>query len=269
MHGHGRAVDVQLAHQAGGLAHELLAVGVPLGALSQAQQRDEDVLLRVLVGQEGLPAAVGGVVAAHELDLVRADFVLDLVDADLARPHVAARGAEIVHAGQGQLAQVAVLDARRDERHGNVALDAVDARPRRHKSEDARDQVDEPIGRVVLVAPGAPQLVQARAADDERRVDLEPVGAEGGVLEVLAELVQVALHADVGQVWHHVADHLEAGVLGEAEGLGHGGDGVAAVRVSRHVLVQRLHANLEARAAVAEHAATGAAAGSSPGASRS
>ena len=52
-----------------------------------------------------------------------------------------------------------------------------------------------------------------------------------------------------------MADDLETGVLGELERLGDGGNGVAAVRVARDILVQRLHADFEPGAAVAEHGA--------------
>ena len=37
---------------------------------------------------------------------------------------------------------------------------------------------------------------------------LEAVAAEGGVLEELGKALQVALPAHVGQVGHHVRDHL-------------------------------------------------------------
>ena len=61
------------------------------------------------------------------------------LDAGLPRAHVAAAQAELAHARERQLAQVALLDARRDERHGDVALDAVHAHPRRHQRQQPRD----------------------------------------------------------------------------------------------------------------------------------
>ena len=42
-----------------------------LGALAEPQQTNQDVLFRVLVGQEGLPAAVGIVVPTNQLNLRR------------------------------------------------------------------------------------------------------------------------------------------------------------------------------------------------------
>ena len=54
------------------------------------------------------------------------------------------------------------------------------------------------------------------------------------------KLINVPLEVHVGQVRHHVRDHLEAGVLGLLEGLGDGADGVPAVRVPGDVLVHRL-----------------------------
>jgi hypothetical protein len=67
------------------------------------------------------------------------------------------------------------------------------------------------------------------------------------------ELREVALDTDVWQVRHHVRHHLEAGVLGEVEGLRDRAHGMAPVRVPRDVLVHGLHADLKPRAAVAEH----------------
>ncbi len=152
----------------------------------------------ILVREEGFPPAVGDVVAPHELHLRRPDLVLHFVDADFPRAHVAACGAEIFHPAQGQFAEVAVFDAGGDERHWDVALDAVDACPGGHECEDAGHEVDEGVGGVVFVSACAPELVEAGAADDEGGVDFQAVGAEVGVLEVFSELVEVALHAYVG-----------------------------------------------------------------------
>ena len=55
---------------------------------------------------------------------------------------------------------------------------------------------------------GLPELVEAGAADDEGGVHLEAVRAEVRVLKELAEALNVALHAHVGQVRHHVGHHL-------------------------------------------------------------
>ena len=54
------------------------------------------------------------------------------------------------------------------------------------------------------------------------------------------ELLNVPLKVHVGQVWHHMRDHLEAGVLGLLERLGHCTDRVPAIRVPGDVLVHRL-----------------------------
>lgn len=43
---------------------------------------------------------IGHVIAAHELDRIRQDFLVDLFDADLASAHVATRQTEIIHALQ-------------------------------------------------------------------------------------------------------------------------------------------------------------------------
>lgn len=61
------AVDVELADD-GGAPFELGSEGLGRAA-AQAQQADQDVLLWVLVGQEGLPAPIGHVVPPHQLHL--------------------------------------------------------------------------------------------------------------------------------------------------------------------------------------------------------
>lgn len=60
------------------------------------------------------------------------------LDAGLARAHVAAAQPQLPHAREGELAQVALLDAAGDEGHGDVALDAVHAHPRRHQRQQPR-----------------------------------------------------------------------------------------------------------------------------------
>ena len=222
---------------------------------TQTQEGNEDILFGVLVREKGFPAAVGDIVSPDEFDLVRSDFVLDLVHADLARADVSTGRAKVLHPGEGQLAQVAILDACADEWHRYVSLNAIDACPGRNEREDACDQVDERVGRVVLVPACPPEFVQTRAADHEGRVDFEPVGAKGRVFKVFPELVEISLEIDVWQIWHHVADDLESGVFGEFEGLRYGCYRMAAVRVTSDVFVQRLDANLEPCAAVAEHCA--------------
>ena len=83
VHGHGGAVHVQLAddaHAALRAADELGPEGALVGALAEAEEADEDVALRVFVREERLPAAVRGVVAPEELDGLRPDLVVDLMN---------------------------------------------------------------------------------------------------------------------------------------------------------------------------------------------
>ena len=60
------------------------------------------------------------------------------LDAGLARAHVAAAQPQAPHAREGELAQVALLDAAGDEGHGDVALDAVHAHPRGDQRQQPR-----------------------------------------------------------------------------------------------------------------------------------
>lgn len=61
------AVNVQLTDD----GHSSFQLGTERlrGAATQTQQANQDVLLRILVGEEGLPAAVGHVVPPHQLHL--------------------------------------------------------------------------------------------------------------------------------------------------------------------------------------------------------
>ena len=83
--------------------------------------------------------------------------------------------AQPLHARKRQLPQVASLHSTRDQRHGDVSLDAVDPHPGWHQREHARHEVDQPLGRVAAVRAGLPELVEAGAADDERGVDFQAV----------------------------------------------------------------------------------------------
>ena len=67
------------------------------------------------------------------------------------------------------------------------------------------------------------------------------------------ELLHVPLKVYVGQVGHHVGHDLESGVLGLLEALADGPDRVSAVGVAGHVLVDALHSDLQAGAAVGQH----------------
>lgn len=64
-------------------------------------------------------------------------------------------------------------------------LHSVDARPGWHQCQNSGHQVNKITGRVAFVAAGLPQLVQTCAADHQRRVQLQPIRPECGILEKL------------------------------------------------------------------------------------
>lgn len=68
------AINVEFAND-GCASFQLRAEGLR-GAATQAQQADQDVLLRVLVGEERLPAAVCHIVPPHQLHLGRHSCLL-------------------------------------------------------------------------------------------------------------------------------------------------------------------------------------------------
>ena len=108
MYRHCCAVNVQLAND-GTASLQLCSVRL-FGALAQPQKADEYVLFGVLVRKECLPSAVCDIVTPNEFRFVRLYFVVDLLDAHFARAHVATLSAQITHARQSELAQVAMLD---------------------------------------------------------------------------------------------------------------------------------------------------------------
>jgi hypothetical protein len=135
---------------------------------------------------------------ASELDyLIGPDTVMDVLDADLAGAHVAALGAKVLHTLEGQLAQVSVLDARGDQGHGDVPLDAVHARPRRNQGQDFGHQVDQGVGVVVFVLARLPQLVEPRPANHQRWIKLESVRAERRILKELLMIIPTQPNTNV------------------------------------------------------------------------
>ena len=138
-HGNNAAVHMELANN-GAASLQLWPVAL-LREFPQSEQPDKDVLLRIFVAEESLPPTVGGVVPSHQLDLIRSDLVVDLLDANLdriignlvclisfifkqvkiklshlSRAHIPALGSKILHSGESELPEVAMLHAtgRRD-----------------------------------------------------------------------------------------------------------------------------------------------------------
>eukprot|EP00192_Tetraselmis_astigmatica_P006272 CAMPEP_0117680824 /NCGR_PEP_ID=MMETSP0804-20121206/18590_1 /TAXON_ID=1074897 /ORGANISM="Tetraselmis astigmatica, Strain CCMP880" /LENGTH=441 /DNA_ID=CAMNT_0005490411 /DNA_START=369 /DNA_END=1691 /DNA_ORIENTATION=- len=250
---HCSAVNVQLPDDGAASLKLRLPVRLPPCALPQPEQPHQDVLLWVLVRQEGLPPPVGCVLPPHQLHGIRLNLVVDVLDAALPGPDVPTVEPEAAHAGQRQLPEVALLHATGHQGHGDVALDAVDSYPRRDHCKHSGNQINQLLGRVVFVQPLLPQLVQAGAADDQGRVQLEAVCAELRVLKELPEALKVPLPPHVWKVWHHMHHEFEACILGKLEAALGRLDGVPAVGVTCHILVDALQAELQPGAAIAEH----------------
>mmetsp|Transcript_45783 Transcript_45783/g.89471 ORF Transcript_45783/g.89471 Transcript_45783/m.89471 type:complete len:469 (-) Transcript_45783:329-1735(-) len=251
-HPHRRPVDVQLPHDRRRHFGDLRPEG-HVARLPEPQQADEDVLLHVLVGQEGLPAPVGDVVTADQLHVFGEDALVDLFHADLPAPDVLAGDVEVAHPLQGELAEVSVFYPAGDEGHGYVPLDPIDAGPRGHHGKYGGGEFHELVGSVVSVRALFPEFVEARAADDQRGVQFEAVRPEEGVFKVFAEPLEIPLHPHIGQIRHHVADHLEPAVLREMKRVHNGGHRVSPVGLLRHRLVHALHPDLDAGTSVSEH----------------
>lgn len=103
-------------------------------------------------------------------------------DASCRSRHHWSRAASGCRAECGKCASTAAPDCTRVRQKGTFIPHA-----RRRVRENFGDQVDQLVGRQVFVASRAPQLIQTCTANDQCRVNLQPIGAERRVLEQLLE----------------------------------------------------------------------------------
>lgn len=192
---HHTTVDVEFSDHRG--ANEILLECTPLTALPQPQEPDQNVLSWVLVGQERLPAAVGVIVPSNEFNVLRGDLVMYLLDAHLPGTYVPAGQVQVLHPLQSEFTEVSMIDTTGYEGHRNIALDAIDSNPGWNKGENLSNQVNECIGVIVLVLACLPQLIEASATYDERRVYFQAIGSELRVLKVFLEPLYVSLDPHV------------------------------------------------------------------------
>lgn len=137
----------------------------------------------------------------------------------------------------------------------DLPLNAINPRPRGYQGKNASNDIDEDIWGVILVPSRSPELVKTRATNDQCGINFEPVAAERRVLEILLELFQIALYADIRKVWHHMSDNLETSVLREVKGFRDGANSMPAISVSCDVFVHRLDSYLKTRAPITKHLA--------------
>jgi len=116
-------------------------------------------------------------------------------------------------------------------------LHSIHTCPWRYQSQYPSDDVDEHVGRIILVPTCPPQFVQTRPSDDKSGIDLEPVAPERWIFKIFFKLLEVTLDTDVRQIRHHMRDDFESSVFGKVEGLGDGTDGVTTVSVAGDVFV--------------------------------
>lgn len=79
----GRAVHMQLSNYTAAALlspHQLRPERALVRTLPQSEKSNQDISLRILVGQERLPAPVGSVVPTEQLHRLRTDLVVYLVD---------------------------------------------------------------------------------------------------------------------------------------------------------------------------------------------
>mmetsp|Transcript_4277 Transcript_4277/g.9025 ORF Transcript_4277/g.9025 Transcript_4277/m.9025 type:complete len:245 (-) Transcript_4277:367-1101(-) len=170
-------IDMKLSHHGAVAAQDFRSVRCR-GQLPQPQQPNQNVPCGVLIRKERLPPPVCHVIPPHQLRILRVNTVVYTLHPHLPCPDIPARQVQVPHPLQGQLPEVAVLDATADEGHGYVALDAVHARPGWDHAEDRGGELDQLLRCIVAIPASLPQLVQSGAADNEGGVKLEPIGPE-------------------------------------------------------------------------------------------
>lgn len=84
MYRYSRPIHMQLPYNAAPtlisvLGHQLGPEGTLFRTLSQTQQANEDILFRIFVGKESLPATVGCIISPKQLDRFWTHFVMDFV----------------------------------------------------------------------------------------------------------------------------------------------------------------------------------------------
>ena len=178
-----------------------------------------------------------------ELGILHREALLpepDLAAADAVAP--LPLGAEAL---LGPHPQVPLRGAAEDRVRPDLPLDPLDPDPRGDELLHPGYQVRCRLGRERAVPPEGPHRMEPGPFHDERRVDLEHVRTVVGVLEDRAERVEIAVGIRPGQAGHHVVTDLEPRVL-RVPGRGPGvGVRVPAVREAEHVVVRRLHAELD------------------------
>lgn len=81
------------------------------------------------------------------------------------------------------------------------------------------DDLNKFVRMIVAIFAVFPQLVQSSATDDQGGIDLDSIGPEAGVLKEFFERLEISLETHVGEIRHHMADHLVSAIFGNSEGL--------------------------------------------------
>jgi hypothetical protein len=74
---------------------------------------------------------------------------------------------------------------------------------------DLSNNIYQDLRSIVLVFSRLPELVQASASNDQRRVNLQTVRTKCRVLKVFLKPFQISVATHVGKIRHHVADNLQ------------------------------------------------------------
>ncbi len=125
----------------------------------------------------------------------------------------------------------------------DVALDALDADPRRHHFLQVGDDVGRNLG--IVRHPVARVGGERRTADQQRRVKFQHVGLEIRLGEEPCEVAPVLLGRHSRQARHQVVDHFQPRFFQPPRRRDHIGDRLLPVELVEHRVVKALHPDFD------------------------
>ena len=88
MDGDDTSIDVQLSDH--GSPDQFLLESTSLRAFSESQESNEDVLLRILIGNKSFPPSISEVISPYQLNVLGSHLIMYFLDANLSSPDVPA-----------------------------------------------------------------------------------------------------------------------------------------------------------------------------------
>ena len=198
-----------------------------------------------IVGYEGcemLRTAVGLVDQVLHLHRIRIQVGIDA--SRFAAAYASAGGAVGLHVRSDLLTDVALGDPRHDLRRRDVSLYPLDAHVFGDDGLHLGEETDRDALVVRRVLAPLPHIVDARAGHYEQGVELQHVRTVCGIVEHLAEALEIVLRIGSGKTGHDVVADLQAPVPAVLGASAHLGGAVTPLDALQDVVVEDLHPQL-------------------------